>query len=100
MIFLHLEVDGDLKLFNYYGSNSCYDCPNTLRDSTGRIFYEEKCILQKGDGELVRVRPNTFRAEMPQYFSDCTEIAQKIEDEKLLIYDLPTIVEDYNKNCK
>lgn len=99
-IFLRIEIDGDLKLFTYYYTQS-YQMNNTsIGMSRGVFFYsEEKSILQKGDGELKRPKGLRFRKDMIQYFNDCPELSKKIEVKVFRKSDLDSIVRFYNRSC-
>lgn len=101
-IFLKLEIDGDLKLFNCYYTQKTYGSYNTMTGMTvgGPTYKMEKFLLQKGDEELMRPYPLTFRKDLIQYFNDCPELSKKIEDKEFNINDLESIVRFYNLNCK
>ena len=101
-IFLKLEVDGPLKLFSYYYSQSN---PGMYNASTGMMtggysYTVEKYILQKGNGDLKRPRGLTFRKDMMEYFADCPVLAGKIEAKEFKRRDLTSIVRYYNLHCR
>ncbi len=113
-IFLRIIIDGNLKLFMYYYtqrtpgmvSNAGSFGPSggftgTSSFMTGGAAYSvERCILQKGNGELKRPKGLTFKNDMVEYFSDCPSLVKKIESKDFRKDDLNFIVEFYNKNCK
>lgn len=97
-IFLKLEIDGPIKLFNYYYSQTSpgmYDGPNGMV-SVGFTFNVEKYVLQKGNGELKRYKGLTFRKDMMEHFKDCPELLKKIENKEFRKNDIESIVEYYN----
>jgi hypothetical protein len=101
-IFLKLEIDGKLKLFKYYYTQSS---PGWYNASTGAItggysYSVERYILQKGYGELKRPKSLTFRKDMVEYFSDCPSLVKKIESKDFRKNELEFIVNYYNSNCR
>ncbi|NOZ46096.1 MAG: hypothetical protein GXO79_04860 [Chlorobi bacterium] len=101
-IFLKLEIDGNLKLFNYYYTQQA---PGMYSASTGMVtggysYSVEKYILQKGNGKLKRTKGLTFKNDMISYFSDCPELVTKIENKEFRKKDIQSIVMYYNSNCK
>ena len=93
-IFLHLQVDGKLKLFRYYFK----------RDKTapglGHISIPDAALLyQKGNSTLKKTNQPEFRPEMMQYFSDCPELSKKIETGEFRRTDIKKIAEFYNSHC-
>lgn len=101
-IYLKLEIDGTLKLFNYYYTQSS---PGMYNSSTGTTtgnysYGVEKYILQRGDGELKRPKGLTFKKDMVEYFSDCPALIEKIESKAFRKNDLEFIVNFYNSNCR
>lgn len=101
-VFLRLESDGKLKLFNYYYTKRS---PGMYNASTGTMsggysYSVENYILQKGDGELKRPKSLTFKKDMAQYFSDCPALVEKIESKDFRKDDLEFIVQFFNSNCK
>ncbi|MEQ8238466.1 MAG: hypothetical protein RIA69_04595 [Cyclobacteriaceae bacterium] len=101
-IFLKLETDGKLKLFNYYYTQSSPGMHNASTGAmTGGYSYSvERYILQKGDGELKRPKSLTFKKDMVEYFSDCPALVEKIESKDFRKNDLEFIVNYYNSNCR
>lgn len=101
-IFLRLEADGNLKLFNYYYTQSS---PGMYNGATGTMtggysYSVEGFILQKGDGELKRPKGLTFKKDMIEYFSDCPALVEKIENKVFRKNDMAAIVTFYNTNCR
>lgn len=100
-IFLKLEVDGALKLFKYYFTQSS---PGMYNASTGMVtgaysFSVENYVLQKGDEELMRPRGLTFRKDMTEYFDNCPDLAEKIDKKEFRRADITAIVNFYNSMC-
>jgi len=100
-IFLKLQIDGKLKLFKYYHTESSPVIYNSSSEVMNEGFSNQvdKAILQKGDEELVRIKALTFRRDMMEYFSDCQEISQKIGNKGYRKKDIETIVNFYNSYC-
>lgn len=97
-IFLRLVIDGKLRLFKYYYTQIPSDMDKT---SAGTDFDDvEKCVLQKGDGELKKPKVSTFKKDMADYLSDCPELVEKIQNKDFRKADIESIVEFYNTSCK
>ena len=101
-IFLRLEIDGNLKLFNYYYTQNT---PGTYNASSGTMnpgyaYSVENYIFQKGEGELKRTNTMNFRKDMTEYFSDCPLLVEQIENKTFKRNDLISIVRFYNKECE
>lgn len=101
-IFLKLEIDGKLKMFKYYFTESSPVMYNSSSEVTtgGYSHSEDKYILQKGEEELVRLKGLTFRKDMMEYFIDCHELSKKIQSKEYRKKDIETIVCYYNSNCE
>ena len=101
-IFLKLEIDGRVKLFSYYYSERSPDMNDVSAGTVtgGHTYTVERYVLQKEDGELKRPRELTFRKDMADYFSDCTQLAEKILNKEFNRNDLSAIVNYYNSKCK
>jgi hypothetical protein len=100
-IFLKLEIDGRLKLFNYFFTKRSPGMYNaTTGMTTGGFSYgTEKFILQKEEDELFRPISLTFRKDMVEYFRDCPALVERIENKEFRMNDLESIVIFYNLNC-
>jgi len=99
-IFLKLEVDGELKLFSYfYTSRSPGMYTGAGMMMGGYTYTVERFILQKGNGNLKRPRTLTFRKDMADYFSDCPDLVNKIENKYFKQNDLNSMVAYYNAYC-
>ncbi len=100
-IFLRIESDGYLKLFNFYFTRSSPGMYNASTGMTtgGYAYSVEKFVLQKGSGQLKRPSGLTFRKDMMQYFNDCPALVQKIENREFRKGDIQAIVRFYNQNC-
>jgi len=100
-IFLRLEIDGNVKLFSYYYTQSSGGMYNGATGTmTGGYSYSvEKYILQKGELELKRTKGLMFRKDMVEYFSDCPELAEKIKEKEFRKGDMISIVRFYNNHC-
>jgi hypothetical protein len=101
-IFLKLEIDGKLKLFNYYYTQYAAGTYNASAGmmSGGYAYSVERYILQKENGELKRPKGLTFKKDMIDYFSDCPALVEKIESKDFRKNDLEFIVSFYNSNCR
>lgn len=101
-IFLKLEIEGKLKLFNYYYTQyaaGTYNASSGMMTG-GYAYGVERYILQKENGELKRPKGLTFKKDMIEYFSDCPALVEKIESKDFRKNDLEFIVSFYNSNCR
>lgn len=101
-VFLRLKIDGYLKLFYFYDTQSSSGMYNANTGTmSGGYSYTVTCsALQKGEGEL-KVPPSlTFKKEMSQYFSECPKLVEKIQSKDYRKNDLESIVRFYNSNCR
>jgi hypothetical protein len=101
-IFLRLEMEGAVNLFNYYETRSS---PGMYGGAGGAMvggysYGVDSYILQKGNGELKKPKGLSFKKDMADYFSDCPELAEKIEKKDFRKNDLEEIVRFYNSSCK
>ena len=104
-IFLKLEIDGNLKLFTYYHTQSSGGgmmmgpggAPMMM--GGGGVSHIEANILQKGDGALMRPNKLTFRSDMKNYLSDYPVLVEKIDSKEFRNADMETIVWFYNGKC-
>lgn len=97
-IFLKLEIDGNIKLFKYYHTESSPLMYNSSSEliTEGISYQVDKCFLQKGSQELAKIKGLTFRKDMMEYFNDCSELSQKIENKEYRKKDIESIVNYYN----
>jgi hypothetical protein len=100
-IFLRLLVNGNMKLFDYYFTQSTpgYYDGATGGMSAGSTYTADNYILQKGDGELMQPRGLAFRKDMIAYLHDCPEVAAMVEEKALRRRDMEIIVRQYNEKC-
>jgi len=101
-IFLEQLIDGDVKLFNYYytvDTGGTYN-PATGGSTAGIPMVEEEYIIQKGDGGLMKPRRLSFRKDMTEFFSDCPELSERIENKEYRFNDLVSIIRFYNSECR
>jgi len=99
--FLKLEIDGKLKLFRYYYTESSpevYDASTDVMIS-GQSYSASKYILQKSGEGLFMPRTLTFRKDIAGYFQDCPELSLMIENREYRKRDLFIIVRYYNSYC-
>jgi hypothetical protein len=100
-IFLRLETDGDLKLFNYYYTQTVGGSFGAMGAVAGSISYSvDKYILQKGNGLLKRPKAITFKKDMIEYFRDCPALAERIENKDFRGNDIEAIAKYYNSECR
>jgi len=77
----------------YYGSNFSLASGN----SPAFQYY----ILKKGEDKLVLVEKNKrFLKKSKEYFKSCPTIMEDLEQQKILLSDLPTFIEYYKEICK
>jgi hypothetical protein len=100
-IFLRLLVDGKMKLFNYYYTQSSpgfYD-GSTGAMSGGATYTADNFILQKDEADLMQPRGLAFRKDMVAYLQDCPKVAAMVEERALRRRDMEIIVRQYNEKC-
>lgn len=95
-IFLHLEIDGPLRLYTHYMNQQTPGQYNGTTWTGGYTYVNEKIVLQKKGKPLFEPFGLFFKREMTEYLSDCPELAQKIEKRILGIDNIQTIVAEYN----
>jgi len=100
-IFLKLEIEGKVKLFNYFYSSRSGGTYNgtTGMYTAGTSYSVERYILQKENEELKRPKSFSFRKDMMEYFYDCPDLVKLIEDREFRNYELELIVRYYNNHC-
>jgi hypothetical protein len=100
-VFLKLEIDGAVKLFTSYTTQSSPGMYNgtTGSMSAGTTYNVEKFVLKKRNGSLMRPRGIAFRKDMSEFFSDCPELVEQIQNRNLRKGDLELMVMEYNKKC-
>jgi hypothetical protein len=101
-IFLKLEIDGHLKLFAYFYTQST---PGMANPATGIMtggysFRLDRYILQKGEGQLKKVKSASFKRDISEYLSDCPMLVQKIENKEFKKDDIESVVRFYNADCQ
>lgn len=99
-IFLELVSDGAVKIFNYYYTQhtpGMYGAGGMV--TSGTTISQEKYVLQKGNGTLVRPVGISFKKDMMTFFSDCPELVKRIDSKELRKSDLLLIVSYYNNSC-
>ena len=97
-IFLHLKVDGKLKLFNYYetqttGGGVVNGVPMQNE------YTQDYDVLQLADQEPMQPRGLSFRKDMMEYLADCPIVTNLIESRDLKRRDTELIVMMYNDKC-
>ena len=93
-IFLHILVDGKLRLFRHYSTVTIGG--STIFSSAYRF---DRFILQKSNQKLKQPKGVSFYKDMAEYFSDCPELARKIERKEYSKEDMEEIAKYYNQNC-
>ena len=99
--FLKLEVDGIVRLYDYYATSyspGTYSSGSGMMTGGGSYVYE-RFVLQRNDGELMRPRGLRFKKDMAEFFADCPELIEKIEAGLFRKSDLEVIVREYNSKC-
>jgi hypothetical protein len=85
-LFLHLLVDGNLKLYEVYQVNH-------------ETEEKHQYYLQKGQERLYSLNDLkflNFRKGMSQYLAPAPEVASRVADKTYTVDDILTIVEEYN----
>jgi hypothetical protein len=100
-IFLRLQIDGPLKMFRYYYTQSS---PGHFNGATGAMtggysYNVEQYVLQRGDEPLKWPRTWSFRKDMKEYFSDCPALVEMIDSKEFRKNEVEAIVEFYNSKC-
>ena len=67
--------------------------------SPGTTYNIEKFVLKKRNGPLKRPRGIVFRKDMSEFFSDCPELVEQIQNKDFRKGDLELMVMEYNKKC-
>jgi hypothetical protein len=99
--FLKLEIDGKMKLFRYFYSETspgAYDA-STDGITGGHSYSASKYILQRLGEEIYIPKNLSFRKEMMKYFQDCPVLSLRIENREFRKRDLDAIVRYYNSHC-
>ena len=106
-LFLKLELDGKLKVFNFYHQTEKLPAKSISSSGNGPDIYvgsitlsTNQYIYQKGNGQLREIDPKSFEEDMVKYFSDCPELSKKIKDKEVEYKDLGAITRFYNSNCE
>jgi hypothetical protein len=105
-LFLKLDVEGKLNMYSYYYIKMpMVNSPQSLGPAYGNIGWHtgakaaKKHIFQKGNGELRLPNSLTFKNDMLDYFSDCSELYNKIEKREFKKESMMQIALFYNANC-
>jgi hypothetical protein len=90
--FAKLIIDGTIKLVRRSVSNTS---DNRLR------IYKESLLVRDNNEAIVfnYAELKSFKKRALEYFSDCSSLVSKIEDEKYKRNDLEDLVNYYNDNC-
>ena len=96
-IFLKLEEDGLVKLFSYEVQNHSGGFGAAGAVASAAITYSyDRYVLQYNKLPLQQVRGISFRRDMMEFFSDCPELVEKIDQRIYRKQDLQKIVKEYN----
>ncbi|RAV99282.1 hypothetical protein [Pseudochryseolinea flava] len=100
-IFLKIEIDGPLKLYRYYYTQTSPGFSGGAGGgyTPGTSYQMENLIFQKGDGPLKQPRTLGWKKDMLEYFSDCPALRERIEQKDLRRREIEAIVHYYNSNC-
>ena len=99
-IFLHVIIDGNLKLYGF--SFTEYDTKTPVvagAPTVTTVNSVETYLLQKGGGDLMKFNVLFFRKNMVKYLSECPNLCEKIENKEYKYYNMVQIVNYYNSNC-
>jgi hypothetical protein len=97
LVFFNVVVDGPVSLYNYYESHMTTSYNPASGAPSGGMQTAMRLVLQREGSELVHIRRFYFRKDLADFFSDCTELVEKIESGQLT--DLAVIVTQYNETC-
>lgn len=101
-IFLHLQIDGQIKVFNYYvqsgGTTYGGGASGGMPMMTAGYTYS-KYILQKENGDLVRYGTMNFKNNMPVFLKKCPDLVKMIQDKLYQRGDIERIINYYNTSC-
>jgi hypothetical protein len=100
-IFLKLEMDGPLRLYRYYYTQSNPGMYNGAGGGyyPGGTYTVDNLLFQKGNGPLKKPRSLGWKKDMLEYFSDCPALRERIESKDLRRKEIEAIVTYYNQNC-
>lgn len=98
-IFLRLQVDGRVRLFYHYYTETSPGVPSAGAWGAGFSYTVETFALERDEGELFQPRNLNFREDMSEYFEDCPELQRRIEERDLKRIHIEVIVIAYNKKC-
>jgi hypothetical protein len=96
-IFLSIKIEGPLRLYSYYYTQSTPGRYNGSSFSGGSSSVEEGYVLQKSGKDIFKPSSLFFKRDMMAYFSDFPELAQKIEKKELKNNNMEEIVKEYNQ---
>jgi len=102
-VFLHLKLDGPLRLFTYYSKTnnaSSYNNNTGMWNGSGGTSVREVPLLQKGNDKVKKPNYFKFRKDMMSYLSDCPTLVAKLENKDFRRRDVYDMVWYYNSNCK
>jgi len=102
-IFYKLEIEDKLRVYSrendltipVFSLLSGYTIVNLF----GIKITNHKFFFEKSDGSFTRIDKVRFKKYLPEYFSDCKELALKIEQKIFIYKDIFKIAEFYNNNC-
>uniref|UniRef100_UPI00404753FD hypothetical protein n=1 Tax=Mariniflexile sp. TaxID=1979402 RepID=UPI00404753FD len=88
--FAELIIDGTVKLVK-----------RTVSNSNRNSVFEESLLMRNNEEAIIfnYVELKSFKKRASEYFSDCSSLVSKIEDEKYNRKDLEDLVNYYNANC-
>src|SRR5688572_15032194 len=103
-IFLLLELDGAIRTYRYYSTENN---PVTFggaggpftQNSVNTPLFEDKLILQKGNGPLTQPQGLGWKKQVMELFDDCPALTELIEGKEMRREDIETMVLYYNKSC-
>lgn len=93
-ILLRLMKEDLISEYSYSGTGYMVNA-----SGTGSFYSYGSGILVKKDGTMADPSTGSFKKRMSEFFSDCPELAQKINDKIYKRKDLYIIIEEYKNNC-
>jgi len=101
-IFLHLVLDGPLKLFKHY-TRGTSGAPGSATQGGAPAMYgsgqSNTYLLKMNVEDMVYYDDMNFKKDIPVFFEKCTTLVKMIEDKIYLKRDIEEIVNYYNTKC-
>jgi hypothetical protein len=97
LVFFKVIVDGPpVSLYNYYETRMTQSMGPTGAMTMTSTQYM-RLVLQRDNGELVKIRRLFFKKDASEFFADCSDVVARIQSGQLS--SLEDIVKAYNDTC-